>query len=338
MFNNGHLLNMGFDRRLMNGIDHQRMLVKTAQLYYEQELTQAQISQRLGLSRQKVQRLLQEAREQGIVRINIQPVMGVFTSLEQKLERRFGLDEAVVVETTAYEEQAVVMREIGAGAFEYLLRVLRPNDVIVVSWGGSLLGMVDALQARGGVDDVEELTVVQGLGGLGDPTRSTHAADLTRRLAQMLGGRALLLPAPGVAGSLESRKAYAGDPFVAQALAQGAAANLAFMGIGAPRPDSILCREGTIVSWSEMSVLEEQGAVGDINLRYFDRLGQRVASDLDERVIGLTLDEIRQIDRVVGVAGGAAKFEAIRAALQGKLINVLVTDHMSGRRLLDGKK
>jgi DNA-binding transcriptional regulator LsrR (DeoR family) len=180
--------------------------------------------------------------------------------------------------------------------------------------------------------------VVQGLGGLGDPTNETHAADLTRRLAQILGGRALLLPAPGVAGSLDSSKAYAADPFVVRALAKGAAANLAFMGIGAPRPDSILCREGTIVSWPELSVLEKQGAVGDINLRYFDRLGQRVASDLDERVIGLTLDEIRQIERVVGVAGGAAKFEAIRAALQGKLVNVLVTDHMSGRRLLGGRK
>ncbi len=322
----------------MNGIDHQRLLVRAAQLYYEQELTQASISQRLGLSRQKVQRLLSEARQQGIVRINIRPVMGVYAALEQGLEERFGLDEAVVVETTAYEEQAVVTREIGAGAFEYLLRVLRPHDVVVISWGGSLLGMVDALQASGGVAGVAGLKVVQGLGGLGDPTNETHAADLTRRLAQMLGGRAHLLPAPGVAGSLEARKAYAGDPFVAQALAEGAAANLAFMGIGAPRPDSILCREGTIVSWPELAALEKEGAVGDINLRYFDRLGQQVASDLDERVIGLTLAEIRQIERVVGVAGGAAKVEAIRGALEGKLVDVLVTDHLLAQRLLDGNE
>ena len=71
----------------MNGNDHQRLLVRTAQLYYEQELTQASISQRLGLSRQKVQRLLSKAREQGIVRINIRPVMGVYAGLEQELEQ-----------------------------------------------------------------------------------------------------------------------------------------------------------------------------------------------------------------------------------------------------------
>ena len=84
----------------MNGNDHQRLLVRTAQLYYEQELTQASISQRLGLSRQKVQRLLSKAREQGIVRINIRPVMGVYAALEQGLEERFGLDEAIVVDTS----------------------------------------------------------------------------------------------------------------------------------------------------------------------------------------------------------------------------------------------
>lgn len=320
----------------MNATDHQRLLVKTAQLYYERELTQSQVSQRLGLSRQKVQRLLQEARKQGIVRINIRPVMGVYTGLEKGLEQRFGLDEAIVVETTAYEDHSVVTREIGSGAFEYLLRVLRPHDVVVVSWGSSLLGMVDALQASGGADGVQGVQVVQGLGGLGDPTNETHAADLTRRLAQILGGRAHLLPAPGVAGSLETRIAYADDPFVARTLQQGAAANLAFMGIGAPRPDSILIREGTIVSWPELSELEKQGAVGDINLRYFDDEGQRVPSDLDERVIGLTLDEIKQIDRVVGIAGGSAKFEAIQAALKGKLVHVLVTDHILAQRLLAG--
>jgi DNA-binding transcriptional regulator LsrR (DeoR family) len=106
------------------------------------------------------------------------------------------------------------------------------------------------------------------------------------------------------------------------------------MGIGAPRRESILVQEGNIVSWQELAALKDQGAVGDINLRYFDDRGQRVSSDLDNRVIGLTLDEIKKIDHVVGVAGGAEKFKAIRAALKGKLANVLITDHMTAQRLL----
>lgn len=319
----------------MATVERQRLLVKTAQLYYEQELTQSEISQRLRLSRQKVQRLLQNARDQGIVRINIRPVMGVYAQLEQALENRYGLREALVVETAAYEDQSMVTREIGVGAAEYLLRVLQPKDVVVISWGGSLLGMVDALWANGDAADPQEVKVVQGLGGLGDPTRETHAADLTRRLAKVLGGQAVLLPAPGVAGSAVAGTVFANDPFVRAALQAGAAANYAFMGIGAPRRDSILIREGSIVQWPELRALQKDGAVGDINLRYFDSQGQLVASDLDERVIGLTLEEIRQIQTVVGVAGGKEKLQAIRGALQGKLLDVLVTDQVTAGQLVD---
>jgi DNA-binding transcriptional regulator LsrR (DeoR family) len=145
----------------------------------------------------------------------------------------------------------------------------------------------------------------------------------------------VLLPAPGVAGTLASGEAFLTDPHVRRALAQGAEANLAFMGIGAPRQDSILIRQGTIVAWDEVSELQQQGAVGDINLRYFDANGQLVASDLNDRVIGLTLEDIRRIPQVVGVAGGAAKLKAIRGALEGGLVTVLVTDHLTGEQLIE---
>ncbi len=319
----------------MPSTDHERLLVKTARLYYEQEMTQAEISQQLRLSRQKVQRLLRQARDEGIVQISIRPLMGIYADLERDLEAHFGLREAVVVETTAYEDQPTVAREVGAGAAEYLLRVVQPGDAIVISWGGSLLGMVNALFANPTRSDVEGIRVIQGLGGLGDPTREVHAADLARRLAQALGGQATLLPAPGVAGTREACDAFYGDPHVRKALEQAAAANLAFMGIGAPRPDSILIREGAIVDWPELAALQEHGAAGDINLRYFDERGQLIPSDLDDRVIGLTLDAIRRIEQVVGVAGGAAKLKAIRGALEGRLIDVLVTDNQTARLLVE---
>jgi len=182
--------------------------------------------------------------------------------------------------------------------------------------------------------DLKDVTVIQGLGGLADPNNEIHAANLTRLLSRSLGGKALLLPAPGVAGNQKARDAHCSDPHVAEVLRQGRAANLAFMGIGAPRPKSILVQEGTIVTWQELATLKKLGAVGDLNLRYFDDCGRRVLSDLDERVIGLTLEEIGKIDHVVGVAGGAEKFGAIRAALRGKLVDVLVTDHMTAHGLL----
>lgn len=314
--------------------DHGRLLVKVARLYYEQDLIQAEIARRLRLSRQKVQRLLSQAREEGVVQISIRPVMDTFADLEKAMEQKFGLREAVIVETTAYDDQPAVAREVGAGAAEYLLRVAQPGDKIVISWGGSLLGMVNAVAASPHREDLSHVTVIQGLGGLGDPNNETHASDLTRRLARALNGQALLLTAPGAAGTRIARDAFYNDPYVAQALQSALSAEIMFTGIGAPRPDSILVREGNIVTWPELEGLMDLGAVGDLNLRYFDARGQKISSDLDGRVIGLDLQQMRQINLVVGVAGGGAKHKAIEAALEGHLVDVLVTDHLTAQRLL----
>ena len=186
--------------------------------------------------------------------------------------------------------------------------------------------------------ELKGAVVIQGLGGLADPNDEVHAADLTRRLAKALNGQAFLLSAPAIAASCNSRDVFYKDQFTAESMERARQANLAFMGIGAPRPDSLLVKEGSIVSWPMLAELMSKGAVGDINLRYFDSQGQKVNSDLDTRVVGLTLDEVRQIELVVGVAGGSAKYKAIEAALRGGLVDVLVTDHITAQELLKLKQ
>lgn len=318
----------------MLSIDHERLLVKVARYYYEQELTQSEISKRLRLSRQKIQRLLTQAKNQGIVQITIRPVIGAFPDLEKMLEDSFNLNEAVVIESTNFRDQFIVAREVGAGAADYLMRVVQPGDSIVISWGGSISGMVNALHGSYRRSDLDGVKVIQGLGGLGDPNKEVHAADLTRRLAQVLGGEAVLLPSPAVAGSREARNTYFEDPFIFDVLQQARSVNLAVMGIGAPRLDSILMREGKIVTEHDLEVLKRKGAVGDMNLRFFDKNGKIVQSNFDQRVIGLTLDEIQKIERVVGVAGGEAKVSAIRGALAGGLVDVLITDQITAQQVL----
>ncbi|MCX6027034.1 MAG: sugar-binding transcriptional regulator [Chloroflexi bacterium] len=261
--------------------------------------------------------------------------MGAYTDLEGLLELRFHLREAVVVEATDYGDQSRVTRELGVAAADHLRRVLQSNDRIVISWGGTLLAMVKALADVPSSSALRNVKVIQGLGGVVDPNHEAHATSLTTSLARALEAQAVLLPAPGVAGSLAAHEALCNDPYVATSLDEACKANLAVMGIGAPRKDSIIMQEGDIVTWRELAELMDRGAVGDINLRYFDDRGQGLSSDLDDRVIGLTLEEIRQIDHVVGVAGGSVKFRAIRGALVGGLIHTLVTDHVTAQRLLD---
>jgi len=334
MSDHGHLPDPPVSRM---DLDQDRLLVKVARLYYEAELTQARIAQRMRLSRQKVQRLLDAVREKGVVRIVVEPLQGVHAERERGLEERYGLAEAVIVETSAYQDQSVVAREIGVAAADYLLRVLRPRDRLVLSWGGALLGMVNALR-RHPHRELAGVQVIQGLGGVVDPSRDTHSSELVRRLAQFVGGRALPLAAPGVAGSRAARNAFLRDPHVARVLEAGREADLAFVGIGAPRQESILVREGTIVTWEDLEALRSRGAVGDFNLRYFDAAGKTIDSELDDRVVGLSLEDFRRIPHVVGLAGGAVKLDAIRGALAGKLVNVLITDHLTAQRLLEEER
>jgi DNA-binding transcriptional regulator LsrR (DeoR family) len=315
-------------------IDLRRLLVKIARLYYEEDLTQAEISIRLRMSRQKVQRILGQSREKGIVKFSIAPITGIFADLEKALEARFGLTEALVVEAADYDSQYAIAKEVGATAAEYLVRISRPGDKILMSWGNSLLGMVNALTSTPRFDG-SGMSVIQGLGGLGDLNHEIHATQLVRRAAGALSAEAVLLPAPAIAASPAARDAFYKDPYVEQVLNRGRAADLAFVGIGSCRAESIAVPEfRRVMTSATLRDLMQRGAVGSINLRYFDAYGKKVPSELDKAVIGLTLEELKKIPHVVGVAGGSAKLKPIRAALEAKLINVLVTDHITARELL----
>jgi len=314
--------------------DRARLLAKVARLYYENDMTQAEISERLRLSRQRVQRLLSDARQEGIVNISIHPIMGTFSELERSLEKQFDLSEALVVETSDPENQNTITREVGAGAAEYLARLIRPKDKVVLSWGRSLLGMVNALASRTRVQ-LPELRLIQGLGNLGDPNTAMHGGELVRRAARALGAKPILFPAPAIAASTAVRDALYADPYVSHTLDLARSSDVALVGIGSSDSDSRAVPDlWQYLPPAALPNLLAKGAVGSINLRYFGADGCLAASEINDRVIGLTLEEMRKIPRVVGIAGGPGKVKAIDAALRARLIDVLVTDHITAIQLL----
>jgi DNA-binding transcriptional regulator LsrR (DeoR family) len=180
--------------------------------------------------------------------------------------------------------------------------------------------------------------VVQILGGVGNPAVEQHAAQLTRRLAVLTHGDAVFLPAPGIVGSAETARAFLEDQFVRSAMAHFERVTLALVGIGTVEPSRLLASSGNVFSKEETTLLHELGAVGDICLRFFDRAGKAVPTPLNDRVIGMQLGQLRKVKRCVGIAGGARKTDAIRGALAGKWINVLVTDRFTAKRLTRHQK
>jgi DNA-binding transcriptional regulator LsrR (DeoR family) len=308
-----------------------RLLTKVSRLYYEQQLSEAEIAGRLHLSRSKVSRLLKEARRVGIVQIVIVPPPGIHTSLETELEQTFELQEAIVVEAGEPYHPDLVARTLGVAAARHLQESLQSSEVIGVSWGKTLSWMVSAIRPQ----PTPLAKIVQIIGGLGQPTANVHATDLSRRLASALGCELTLLPAPGIMDSRQSKNAVLSDSHVQEALNLFTDITVAYVGIGAPTLDSVLLRDGSIITQAEIDQLIAMGAVGDIALRFFDAQGNPLRSELDERVIGISLGELRRAGRVVGVAGGPDKLAAVRGALLGGHIDVLITDQHMARALME---
>ena len=194
----------------------------------------------------------------------------------------------------------------------------------------TILTMVDALPLKPWPD----VTIVQMLGGLGPVDALEHSTALAQRIAQRFNARLRLLPAPGIVSTRAAAQELKSNSQVSETLALAAKADIAVVGLGVPLPVSVILRDGTIITSKELDRLKQAGAVGDVGLRYIDTYGKPLNLELNERIIGLTLEQIMSIPRVIGVAGGTAKYKIIRAALRGKILDVLVTDHITAQSLL----
>lgn len=307
--------------------DRDKLLYKVATAYYRDDETQQAIADRFGVSRVKVCRLLKQARDEGVVSIGIRSPGGEAGDLERRLEERYGLQEAIVAEGGDGVDAAAA---VGAASAAYFRRIARDGITVALSWGTALLSFVNALD---GLDD-HGIRAVQLLGGLGDADADVHGAELTRRLAQRLGTKPRLLQAPGIVASRELRAALVGDPQIAETLELARRSDVAFLGIGALDGASLL-RGASIINGAELDRLAAAGAVGDLALNFFDAEGRPVRSSADGRVVGLSLEELRAIPRTVAVAWGLRKAAALRGALLGRLVSVLVTDAEAASALLE---
>jgi DNA-binding transcriptional regulator LsrR (DeoR family) len=320
--------------------DELRLMTRIARLYYERNLNQTEIAELLDLSQATISRLLKQAQHENIIRISVNAPPGTFPELEEELQNKYHLKE-VIISDCAREDDDLILKEIGAAAAYYLENTIKPNDVVgISSWSATLLAMVDSMHPlpRPLDSQVIQIQVIQILGGVGNPEAETHANHLTTRLAALLHASAKFLPAPGVVGSPETLRVMLEDPFIHHALDSFDQVTLALVGIGALEPSKLLASSGNIFSEQEVEMLRACDAVGDICLRFFKADGAPVDTPLNDRVISMRLDQLKRVRRTVGIAGGSRKFEAIAGALRGGLINVLITDCFTARRLVEDQR
>ncbi len=311
-----------------------RLISKVSLLYYNLDLTQQQIAKRLNLSRPKVSRLLKQARELGIVKITVETAEGKFIDEETELEKKYGLKEVIIIDleyTDNTTSDYALKLQLGKAGARYLQRTISDNDIIGMTWGTTLSALIETMVPI----PTKGVHAVQLLGGVGPPEAKEHSIDITRRLAQLLNARLTLLQAPGIVNNPEAKKILLADKRVSEALELFPKITTAFVGIGALSTNPVLQKKSLEVSAQIQDEIINSNAVGDIGLNFLDIDGKPVDTHFKDLFIGMTLEEMKHVETVVGIAGGEEKFDAILGAVRGKHINVLITDHQTAQKLIN---
>ena len=308
-----------------------RLMVRIARMYHELGKRQTEIAAELHVSQPRVSRLLKRAVEEGIVRTVVTAPEGTHLGLEEGLEERFGLTECIVVDSG--KADAEIDAALSSAAATYLETTLTGGDVIgLSSWSATWLAAIEQLPA---FRTCVATRVVQLFGGAGHPGVQVKTTRLIDLLARATGAEPVFFPSPAVLGSAAAAEQLMKDPAVRRVMMLLPTVTIALVGIGSLEPSALLRESGNMTTAEDAVELRAEGAVGDVCLRFFDADGAPVRSSYDARLVGADADQIRAIPRRVAAAGGERKRAAIRGALRGGWVNVLITDVYTARDLLD---
>ena len=314
-----------------------RFLIKVAELYYRDGLSQQEIAQKLHTSRTSISRALIQARNEGYVQIRIQYPEQSNLGLERELEEKYGLTEALIA-VPAYDQSSD--QEVAFQAVDYTLRVLKKNMVLGMTWGRAMHGFVEQLAQDERLRSLSFRNVkivpflgTPGVTQLDSWDATTYSNTLATKVGNLLHCASYNLSAPMYVDGEKEKELIEGIDEISKVLHMAETADMALIGIGSMQKDSSIIKAG-IRTEEEYKELMQKGAVGEIVGRIYDKNGQMVDEDLQRKMIGISLDKIAKIPVRVGISYGKDKIEAIKGAIAGGLVNVLVTDVPTAELLL----
>ncbi len=323
---------------MVEHVEHAELLAWVASMYYEDDLTQGEIARRVGTSRSTVSRILREARDEGVVEITVHYPWKTAPEIEEELVARFGLAHARVLlsQDRSYQERVRGLGVLAARYLEGLVSGWDERDAILgISWGVAVHSTVQALRPeRGRPHHRLPITVVQMVGAVGEGDPLIDGPELARMLAGVYGGEYRYLHAPLIVEDAHTRDVLLAEPRIQDTLSLARQADVALVGIGAPRPAAYSLLRAGYVDQEALAGLRDQGVVGDVCARQYDAWGNVLDIELNQRVVGIDLEALHGMEQVLGVAGGEAKAGAILGALRGRHVNVLITDDAAARKVL----
>jgi DNA-binding transcriptional regulator LsrR (DeoR family) len=313
-------------------------MIKVAKYYYNENMTQEDIAERLQLSRQKVGRMVQKLIPEGIVRIVIDDSLDQFIDLEQQLEKKFRLKEVVVVESLDTSHQT--MDALGKAAAEYLDRALKQDTILGIAWGRTLTYVSQHIQKD---KPHLNLSVVQLVGGVFSADHfiegqlqnqlSRQSGEITKDIAIRLGAKPYLMHSPIFVDNRETKQVLMQESTIANVFQMVGKCHMAMVSIASLGSSVSPFREG-MLGEKELKYLTEKKAVGNFLFRYFDLEGNLIEADFYDRLMCPEFEELKQIPTKICVAGTREKINAIYGGIRAGLVDVLITDADTAKALL----
>jgi DNA-binding transcriptional regulator LsrR (DeoR family) len=309
-------------------VDHMDLMVKASWLYYVEGLTQAEIGDRMNLTRRRVNELIATALKEGAVRISFKSGLADNVELEARLCDRFGLADAVIVPMPV--DPGLLHSVLGRGAAAYLDRLIevRKPGSIGIGWGATLRETVRQMTSRNAPD----VNVRSMMGGL---TRGSeiNTFELVRSFAHVLNAQCHYFAAPIYAGSRQSREAIISQPVFQDIFRATCDVDVSYLSVGDVTPHSLQVRYG-LPAGTDINQLVAARAVGDLLGRYLDADGAPVDHALNSEVISPELEDYCRIPCRIIASGGAHKHSILRAVVNARLATIIITDSDSAKALL----
>ena len=303
-------------------------LITIAEMYYIEGLSQQEIADKANISRSNVSKLLKTCRDLNIVEIRINNTSSMGIMLQKKIKQTFKIEQVVVIPSEKGLEQT--KNQVGKAAANLFQSFLKGGLHIGISWGSSLYYMVEQFIPSTQAD----IEVFQLIGGASSSNLYIDGLELAQTLAAKLNGRCNILNAPLIVQNKTLKKLLVQEPTISQVIEKFSSIDLALIGLGTNNSEaSAMVRAGFLTKEKSKKLLS-MGVVGDICGRHIDIFGNICDLDINERVIGIELSDLKKIPRVVGIASGAQKAEIILGALRGGFVNILVIDEEAAMRLL----
>lgn len=304
------------------------LLYRILKQYYIEGISQKKIAELEGVSTATVSRAIKEGIKRGYVRVSLDLPENSVPNLEEAIKAHYGLNMVRVLDSEV-ENQEIIMHDVASAFSSYFTSILKPGDIIGLSWGRTLSAVADFLKPK----KIPGLTFVSMNGGVAEDVSKTGVGQVVRAFAKPFQASAYSLLLPIYVSSEKVVNELKKDGNVKNIFDMIEKANIAVFSVGGLIHTSLLFKSGYL-SEESCKKMREEGYVGDICSRFFKRNGSQVVGDLDMRSVGISLEELKKKPKKICIVADKEKAEALSGALNGGYVDDLFVDKKTALELL----